>query len=161
MDNPNARFDENWLPPLLNVRVLLAYVALFFWLSFHEAKADVTVIYDTGTASPLSDFVKAPKLMVPAQLPDIDLQASADFTTQLFPIHTPELTPGAVNPQATHLLLPQAFFIVGCDERSRQWLSQFKERLSQIGAVGLQSDARFLTHLPNRAAAGLAVAGVI
>lgn len=112
--------DDKWILPLLNVWVILAFAALYCWLSVGEAKAELTVIYNTGTASPLSDFVKAPKLTVPAQLPELNLPASDDFVAQQFPIHTPELTPGTVNPQTTQLLLPQPFFIVGCDERSKQ-----------------------------------------
>lgn len=141
MANPNPKFDENWILPLLNVWSILAYAALSFWLSLGEAKEDITVIYDTGTASPLSDFVKAPKLAVPEGLPEINLQASDGFAAQLFPIHTPELSPGEVNAQTTQLLLPQPFFIIGCDGRSKQWLNQFKDRLSQIGAVGLVVEA--------------------
>ena len=143
MNNLNAQstWAADWILPVLNALVIPATVALLFWLTPADAKAEVTVIHDTGTASPLSDFVKAPKLAVPAQLPEIDLQASDNFAAQLFPIHTPELTPGAVNPQTTRLLLPQAFFMVGCDGRSRQWLSQFQERLIQIGAVGLVVEA--------------------
>ncbi len=141
MDNTNPKFDENWTLPLLNVWAIFAYAALFFWLPMGGTQAEVTVIYDTGTASPLSDFVKAPKLAVPEGLPEINLQASDGFAQQLFPIHTPELTPGEVNPQTTQLLLAQPFFIIGCDGRSKQWLIQFKDRLSQIGAVGLVVEA--------------------
>ncbi len=126
------------------IRTALTYAALLFCLSGGETQAELTVIYDTGTASPLSDFVKAPKLAVPESLPGLNLQAKDDFAAQLFPVHTPELTPGDVNPQTPQLLLPQPFFIIGCDGRSKQWLSQYQGRLALIGAVGLVVEANSL-----------------
>jgi integrating conjugative element protein (TIGR03765 family) len=144
------KFDEQAriLPlcsrPRLNANManaVIAFVALVSWLTPGGAKAELTVIYDTGTASPISGFVKAPRLAVPEGLPDINLQTGDGFAAHLFPVHTPELTPGDFNPQATQLLLPQPFFIIGCDARSRQWLGRYQGRLAQIGAVGLVVEA--------------------
>lgn len=152
------KFDEKVriLPlcnrPLLNAKVVIAFVALLFWLTPGEAKAELAVIYDTGTASPISGFVKAPRLAVPEGLPEINLQAGDDFVPNLFPIHTPGLTPGEVNPQTTQLLLPQPFFMVGCDDRSKQWLGRYQGRLTQIGAVGLVVEAESLAEFQALAA---------
>ena len=100
MNNLNAKskLDADWIFPVLNVLVIPGTMALLFWLTPVHAKAELTVIYDTGTASPLSDFVKAPKLAVPEGLPEINWQAGDGFAAQLFPVHTPELTPGAGPP---------------------------------------------------------------
>ena len=135
--------DENWLLPLLNGLVLLAFVILASWLSWARAE-QLPVIYDSGTARPLSDFIKAPNLAVPQALPEVNLAESDGFAEKLFPIHTPELSPGEVIAKPTQLLLPQPLFIIGCDALSRQWLSQFSGRLQQMGAVGLVVEAETL-----------------
>jgi integrating conjugative element protein (TIGR03765 family) len=135
--------DDHWILSLLNVLVLVAFVGLFCLLSPVSAE-QLPVIYDSGNARPLSDFIKAPNLAVPQALPEVNLAESDGFAEKLFPIHTPELSPGEVMATPTQLLLPQPFFIIGCDARSRQWLSQFSGRLQQIGAVGLVVEAQSL-----------------
>jgi integrating conjugative element protein (TIGR03765 family) len=138
--------------PFLNAKVTIAFVALLFWLPIGGTQAELAVIYDTGTASPISDFVKAPRLAVPEGLPEINLQAGDGFAAQLFPVHTPGLTPGDINPQRIQLLLPQPFFMVGCDSRSKQWLGRYQGRLTQIGAVGLVVEAESLAEFQALAA---------
>lgn len=135
--------DVHWILSLLNVLVVVAFVVLFCWLSPVGAE-QLPVIYDSGTARPLSDFIKAPNLTLPPVLPEATLAESDGFAEKLFPIHTPELSPGEVMATPTQLLLPQPLFIIGCDARSRQWLSQFSGRLQQIGAVGLVVEAETL-----------------
>ncbi len=135
--------DENWLLPLLNGLVLLAFIILAGWLSWARAE-QLPVIYDSGHARPLSDFIQAPHLALPQALPEVNLAESDGFAEKLFPIHTPELSPGEVMATSTQLLLPQPLFIMGCDARSKQWLSQFSGRLQQIGAVGLVVEAQSL-----------------
>jgi integrating conjugative element protein (TIGR03765 family) len=135
--------NENWLLPLLNGLVMLAFVILASWLSWARAET-LPVIYDSGTARPLSDFIKAPNLTPPPALPEATLAESDGFAEKLFPIHTPELSPGEVMATSTQLFLPQPLFIIGCDARSRKWLSQFSGRLQQIGAVGLVVEAETL-----------------
>ena len=136
--------ENSWYHHQLGIRKSLITTALLCCFSVGEAQAELTVIYASGTASPLSDFIKAPKLAVPAGLPELNLPTKDDFAAKLFPVHTPELTPGDVNPQTTQLFLPQPFFMMGCDNRSQQWLSQYRERLIQIGAVGLVVEANSL-----------------
>jgi integrating conjugative element protein (TIGR03765 family) len=136
-----AKFNEDCTLPQWRVLLSLTFVAFFFLFPGGKATAEVIVIYDTGTGRPLSDFVKTPQMVVPEGLPDNNLPASDDFVPKLFPVHTPELTPGAVTRQSTSLFLPHPFFILGCDARSTQWLSQYHPRLRQIGAVGLVVEA--------------------
>jgi integrating conjugative element protein (TIGR03765 family) len=135
--------DDHWILSLLTEWGVVAYVVLFCWLSPVGAEP-LPVIYYSGKARPLSDFIKAPKLALPQVLPEVNLAESDDFSEKLFPIHTPELSPGEVMATSTQLLLPQPLFLLGCDARSRQWLSQFSGRLQQIGAVGLVVEAQSL-----------------
>lgn len=66
----------------------------------------------------------------------------ADFTKALFPVKTPELTPGPVTSSALslpHLLYP--VFLVGTDALSRDWLFRYRDRLRELNAVGLLVEA--------------------
>jgi integrating conjugative element protein (TIGR03765 family) len=138
------RFDEDWILPILTGCLAAAVVIVVVWLTTGDAEAGVVVIYDTGTARPISDFIAIPTLAVPQDLPAINEQLGDEFLTQLFPVHTPELTPGEVTASAVNLTLPQPFFILGTDALSKHWLYQYRDRLIQISAVGLVVEASSL-----------------
>jgi integrating conjugative element protein (TIGR03765 family) len=61
--------------------------------------------------------------------------------TRLLPIRSPGLTPGVVarrtvkRSDAIRIFRP--FFLVGSDLRSREWLATHRDRLEQLGAVGM------------------------
>lgn len=117
------------------------------------ASAELTVIYDSGTTQPLAPFLEvfgeapaaAPRLPQPAG------QLGAAELSRLLPIQTPELTPGPVTPRLLQLpnggTLARPFFLIGADIQSRQWLSAHRDRLQEIGAVGMLVEAGSETDL--------------
>jgi integrating conjugative element protein (TIGR03765 family) len=100
------------------------------------------VIYDSGDTQPLAPFLEVfaetptPRAAV---RPGDDLGA-AD-ATRLLPIRSPGLTPGVVArgtvKRSDAIRIPRPFFLVGSDLWSREWLATHRDRLEQLGAVGM------------------------
>ncbi|MFA6094288.1 MAG: integrating conjugative element protein [Candidatus Paceibacterota bacterium] len=104
------------------------------------AVAVPVAIYDTGQGHPMADFIAAPAL--PQAPPALEAEAlAADFVNQLFPVSTPELSPGVEPGRAFQQVLPAPFFVVGTDAQSQAWLSQYAARLQAVGAAGLVVEA--------------------
>lgn len=98
------------------------------------------VIHDSGATIPTVPYF-------------VNMQASVDDAKQrneqpvkmpksivdgILPIRTPEMSPGTVEARAVNLpMIPAPFFIIGSDQRSKQWLVRYREKLVQLGAVGM------------------------
>ena len=65
----------------------------------------------------------------------------------LLPIQSPGLTPGPVQTRAHDRPFSRPFFLIGSDVHSRQWLQDHRERLKEIGAVGMHVQAETLEDL--------------
>ena len=135
-----TRHNKNPIAPILTDLIALPLVMLLPWLTLADAKAEPVVIYDSGKARPITEFIAPPKRPETAPAQPIE-QAGQAFLSGLFPLHTPELTPGPVTASTVNLLLPQPFFILGTDTLSQRWLGDYRARLKQLGAVGLVVEA--------------------
>jgi len=103
------------------------------------AQAELTVIYDSGNTQPLAPFLEVIEdIEAPQQqpAPTNNQLGAADLKT-LLPIKSPGLSPGPIQPQAVKHPFIRPFFLIGSDPLSRQWLSQHRDRLLEIGAVGM------------------------
>ncbi|MCP4387427.1 MAG: integrating conjugative element protein [Gammaproteobacteria bacterium] len=126
------------------------------------AGAALTVIYDSGNTWPIAPFLEAfesSETTVP-QRPTIEPpQLGAADLTSLVPIRSPGLTPGPVQPKTHDRPFARPFFLIGSDALSRQWLLEHRERLKEIGAVGMLVQADTMDDLQAiaRLAAGLSV----
>jgi len=103
------------------------------------AQAELTVIYDSGNTQPLAPFLEVIEDIEPSQqqpAPTNNQLGAADIN-MLLPIKSPGLSPGQVQPQAVKRPFTRPFFLIGSDALSRQWLSQYRDRLVEIGAVGM------------------------
>ncbi len=111
------------------------------------AQAELTVIYDSGNTQPIAPFLE-----VFESADDISQQSPVPKTPQLgaadpeawLPIQSPGLTPGFVQARSHERPFARPFFLIGSDRRSRQWLNNHRDRLKEIGAVGMlvQADTR-------------------
>lgn len=116
-------------------RVIIACLLLPFM-----AQAELTVIYDSGDTQPITPYLEA---FEPAD--EIALQRPAPTGPQLgaadpkawLPIRSPGLTPGFVQERTHDRPFTRPFFLIGSDARSRQWLEDHRDRLKEIGAVGM------------------------
>jgi len=102
-------------------------------------QAELTVIYDSGNTQPLAPFLEVIEdVETPQQQPvPTNNQLGAADLKNLLPIKSPGLSPGLIQPQAVKRPFTRPFFLIGSDALSRQWLSQHRDRLLEISAVGM------------------------
>jgi integrating conjugative element protein (TIGR03765 family) len=121
------------------------------------ANATLTVIYDSGNTRPIAPYLEVFETddTYPQQSPTIHPTplGAADPET-LLPIQSPGLTPGQVKAHLHDRPFTRPFFLIGSDVRSRKWLQTHRNRLKEIGAVGMLVQADTLADL--RAIAALA-----
>ena len=146
------RFNDRWWK-----RVAIAW--LFVPVM---AQAELTVIYDSGQSLPI-----APLLAVFESADENTQQGTAPTTPQLgaadpetwLPIQSPGLTPGFVQARSHDRPFARPFFLIGSDARSRQWLKNHRDRLKEIGAVGMlvRADTLDDLHTISELANGLSI----
>ncbi|MGH9837372.1 MAG: PFL_4695 family integrating conjugative element protein [Blastocatellia bacterium] len=105
--------------------------------------AEPVVIYNSGNTRPITDylFLPGPESIPPsgAVPPAPDPQSLA---SRIYPVHTPEMTPGDVQTRNVNFpQLPRPVFLIGTDDRSRNWLLRYRERLREVRAIGLVVEA--------------------
>ena len=123
------------------------------------AWSEVTVIYDSGDTRPLAPYLDIIDRTEPAinppsvtGVPNRPRLGAADVQV-LLPIRSPGLNPGPVQARPHDRPFSRPFFLIGSDDRSRQWLVEYRERLQEIGAVGMlvqaetQEDLRAIARL--------------
>ena len=131
------------------MRGLFGLLCLFLCLGAH-AREPLTVIYESGDTLPLGPYL-------PKRAPQ-EKTTTQDANRQLpfkLPITTPSMQPGkvTVTPKALRYL-QRPLFLVGADQKSRDWLAEKRELLIRIGAVGLLVEAKDRQEIE----AGLAIA---
>lgn len=113
-------------------------------------QAELTVIYDNGHTEPIAPFLEVfeTNQAPPENKPDIPMSplGAADPKAWL-PIRSPGLTPGPVPARTHDRPFSRPFFLIGSDTRSRQWLKSHRDRLKDIGAVGMLVRAETETDL--------------
>ena len=126
------------------------------------AQAELTVIYDSGQTQPITPFLEVFETdnEFPQQNPvrERPRLGAADLDS-ILPIHSPGLTPGRVQARSHDRPFSRPFFLIGSDAHSRQWLRDHRDRLKEIGAVGMlvQADTRDDLQAIARLATGLAI----
>jgi len=112
------------------------------------AGAAVTVIYDSGATRPLAPFLESLDAAPLTKLPMTGAPklGAADMKA-LLPIRSPGLSPGPVQARSHDRPFSRPFFLIGSDDRSRQWLLKHRDRLKAIGAVGMLVQAESLEDL--------------
>ncbi|WP_051301695.1 integrating conjugative element protein [Sedimenticola selenatireducens] len=126
------------------------------------AGAALTVIYDSGDTQPIAPFLDAfdsTETTIPQKQVTQRPQLGAADLASLLPIRSPGLTPSPIQPKTHDRPFARPFFLVGSDNLSRQWLLEHRDRLKEIGAVGMLIQADTLDDLQTIAelAAGLSV----
>ena len=135
-----VRFNYRWWKNVL-IAWLLAPVM---------AQAELTVIYDSGNTQPIAPFLEvfesADEISQQRPSPTKPQLGAADPEAWL-PIQSPGLTPGPVQARSHDRPFARPFFLIGSDMRSRQWLQDHRDRLKEIGAVGMLVQADTLGNL--------------
>ena len=126
------------------------------------AGAALTVIYDSGDTQPIAPFLDTfeySETTAPQRSAILSPQLGAADPASLLPIRSPGLTLGPVQPKTHDRPFARPFFLIGSDTLSRQWLLEHRERLKEVGAVGMliQADTRDDLQAIAELAAGLSV----
>ena len=126
------------------------------------AQADLAVIHDSGHTQSIASFLEvfesAESMPQQNPIPTKSLLGAADPKAWL-PIQSPGLTPGPVQARAHDRPFTRPLFLIGSDSRSRQWLQTHRDRLKEIGAVGMLVQAETMDDLRTiaRLADGLSI----
>jgi integrating conjugative element protein (TIGR03765 family) len=115
-------------------------------------RAELEVIYDSGDTQPLAPFLE---VFAETPTPRAAVRSGHDLgaadATRLLPIRSPGLTPGVVARRTVKrsdaIRIPRPFFLVGSDLRSREWLATHRDRLEQLGALGMLVQAETVEDL--------------
>lgn len=123
----------------MNPRLLtrLSCVLVLAGASF-TAQAELTVVADLGGQSTVTYFEginNQGREVVPQVGPEPLFAPMMAMT--LLPVMTPELTPGKLEPRTLSLPGMRTMFLIGDDDLSRRWLSQRRDVLGKLNAVGL------------------------
>jgi integrating conjugative element protein (TIGR03765 family) len=121
-----------------------------------QVGAELAVLYDSGHTLPLApllEVLSADKRRAPRPAPGRPNLGAADLE-RLLPIDSLGLTPGPVKRRPLNRRFARPFFLIGSDRFSRQWLARHRDRLLEIGAVGMLVQAETVHDL--RVIAGLA-----
>ena len=139
--------------PVLYTAVLLSALAIPAL-----ASGALTVIYDSGETYPLAPFLEVfdeePAQDNSPRASPVPLNPGVADPERLLPIRSPGLTPGRVEPQDIKRPFARPFFLIGSDDFSREWFTTHRDRLAEIGAVGMLVEAQTLDDL--RAIAAIA-----
>ena len=126
------------------------------------AQVELTVIYDSGNTQPIAPFLEvfesADERPQQSPVPTKPQLGAADPEAWL-PVQSPGLTPGSVQTRSHDRPFARPFFLIGSDARSRRWLKDYRNRLKEIGAVGMlvQADTLDDLHAIARLADGLSI----
>ncbi|MEW5756470.1 MAG: integrating conjugative element protein [Pseudomonadota bacterium] len=139
------KFSYGWNGSVL---IGLALTPVLAW-------SQVTVIYHSGDTRPLAPYLEVFNGAEPItkRPPMRGSKLGAADVRVLLPIRSPGLSPGPVQAKPHDRPFSRPFFLIGSDERSRQWLVKHRDRLQTIGAVGMLVQAESPEDL--RAIAGL------
>lgn len=140
----------------------LKLILLFLGLIPALAGAALTIIYDSGDTRPIAPFLEAfssTELSLSQSQTNQPQQLGAADVESLLPIRSPGLTQGIVQPDSHDRPFTQPFFLIGSDEMSKQWLLEYRDRLKELGAVGMLVQAETIKDLRSIAelAAGLSI----
>ncbi|MEJ1296482.1 MAG: integrating conjugative element protein [Candidatus Sedimenticola sp. (ex Thyasira tokunagai)] len=135
-----VRFNYRWWKSVVIAWLLVPVMA----------QAELTVIYDSGNTQPIAPFLEvfesADEIVQQSPAPTTPQLGAADPEAWL-PILSPSLTPGFVQERSHDRPFARPFFLIGSDARSRQWLKNHRDRLKEIGAVGMLVQADTLEDL--------------
>ena len=146
----------------IRVRSVLSTAVLLSALTMPAlAVGALAVIHDSGETYSLAPFFEvfdedADRREGPSAspIPPSPPALGAAELERLLPIRSPGLTPGRVESRDIKRPFARPFFLIGSDDLSREWFATHRDRLAEIGAVGMLIEAQTLDDL--RAIAAIA-----
>lgn len=125
------------------IRKALPIAVLSLCGAVSPGNAEPVVIHDSGNTRPITDYLFMPRpesLPQPTAVPPAPNPES--LASRIFPVHTLEMTPGEAQVRTVDFpQLPRPIFLIGTDDRSRNWLLRYRGRLEEVQAIGLVVEA--------------------
>lgn len=113
----------------------LVWLMMFSAVVCRAVEQELIVVADLGGQSTADYFAAIdPSSELKNEAPVLTLLTPR--TLPVFPVRTPELSPGRQAARALDLLGMPPVFIIGDDELSRRWLVSRRDRLRQDNAIG-------------------------
>ena len=139
----------------IRVRSVLNTGVVFSALAIPALGSDaLSVIYDSGETYSLAPFFEVfdedadrPEGPSASPIPLSPPAMGAAELERLLPIRSPGLTPGRVARRDSKRHFARPFFLIGSDGLSREWFATHRDRLAEIGAVGMLVEAETLDDL--------------
>lgn len=113
----------------------LIWLMIFSAVVCRAAEQELIVVADLGGQS-TADYFAAIDPPPEPENEALVLTLSTPGTLPVFPVRTPELSPGRQAARALDLPGMPPVFIIGDDELSRRWLVSRSDRLRQDNAIG-------------------------
>lgn len=112
--------------------------------SAFSASAALTVVGDLGgeSTAPLYDAINAGPGQSATESPVLPPPPASLSLSDMLPVSTPEMSPGAVAARPLNLPGMPPVFVLGDDASSRQWLTQHATTLSRMQATGMVISVR-------------------
>lgn len=130
-----------------SIRRAFSLLALISLGAMQNLNAELRVIADLGGESAVRFY----EPIQPVHTPDAPKHPNAIPSTldesALLPVVSHKLTPGKIEPRKLDLAGASTMFLLGADDYSRQWLTQNREKLQAMHAVGLVINAQTLEEL--------------
>ena len=138
-ENIMAFILDRLVPWLTAALLNLPLCLLFYGLPDKPAQAAPVVIHDNGNTQPIGTLLPelTPELPKDLPAPQPSGDPGAAFMAGIFPIRSPNLSPGTLEPMEVSLNVNLPFFLVGNDDGSFTWLANYCPRLKEIQASGL------------------------
>lgn len=113
-------------------------------LTSFSSEASLTVVGDLGgeSTAPFFDAINAGSEQPEESAPELPLPPASLSISDMLPVSTPEMSPGAVASRPLNLPGMPPIFVLGDDASSRQWLRQHAEVLSHMQATGMVISVR-------------------
>ena len=139
----------------IRVRSVLSTAVLLSALTMPAlAVGALAVIHDSGETYSLAPFFEVfdedadrPEGPSASPIPPSPPAMGAAELERLLPIRSPGLTPGRVARRDSKRPFARPFFLIGADGLSREWFGTHRNRLAEIGAVGMLVEAETLDDL--------------
>lgn len=129
------------------MRISVFYGLFAFFCLQPQINAKLSVLADLGGESAVRFYEPIQPVSSPDAPQNPNAVPSVVSEADMLPVVSHKWSVGAVQPQSIKLAGAMPIFLLGVDERSRQWLADNQPKLQSLGATGLVINVQTLDEL--------------